>query len=187
VQVQEFSGRQGKVVGVRGVDVRWTATPGGRPRCTEQPGTTFELPADLVLVAVGFVPAPAAELSQRFGLETGDGGWPVLDGNGMSTSPGVFVAGDLALGPSLVVKAIADGRRVAASVEAYLGRTVRAAASPAGAAGHAGTESERVETPGVLPTATVRVATAPKNRSDVYSTTPSVRDPEAGAVPKGYA
>ncbi|NMR20704.1 glutamate synthase subunit beta [Cellulomonas fimi] len=83
-------------------------------------GTEREIPADLVLVAMGFTGPETAELVEQTGADlTGRG--LVARGDDYATSvPGVFVAGDAGRGQSLIVWAIAEGRAAAASVDAYL-------------------------------------------------------------------
>ncbi|MGE9283194.1 glutamate synthase subunit beta [Streptomyces rochei] len=85
------------------------------------PGTVRSLPADLVLLALGFSgPDPADGLVDGLGLELGPGGTIARDGAFATNVPGVFAAGDAARGQSLVVWAIAEGRSVAAAVDRHL-------------------------------------------------------------------
>jgi len=83
-------------------------------------GTERDIPADLVLIAMGFTGPETTELAAQTGADlTGRGG--VARGEDYATSvPGVFVAGDAGRGQSLIVWAIAEGRAAAASVDAYL-------------------------------------------------------------------
>lgn len=88
-----------------------------------QPGTEEDLPADLVLVAMGFT-GPEKKGLEEWGLGFGGG---VLERNDDYTTqlPGVFVAGDAGRGQSLIVWAIAEGRAAAAAVDSHLmGETV---------------------------------------------------------------
>lgn len=83
-------------------------------------GTDFELGADLVLLAMGFVGPEKEGLLTDLGVEFTDRG-NVARGDDFSTSvPGVFVAGDMGRGQSLIVWAIAEGRAAAAAVDRYL-------------------------------------------------------------------
>ncbi|MFD8674358.1 glutamate synthase subunit beta [Streptomyces seoulensis] len=85
------------------------------------PGTERVLPADLVLLALGFSgPDRADGLIGQLGLETEPRGTLARDGEFGTNVPGVFAAGDAARGQSLVVWAIAEGRAVAAAVDRYL-------------------------------------------------------------------
>ncbi|MFJ4031715.1 glutamate synthase subunit beta [Streptomyces griseoluteus] len=84
-------------------------------------GTERVLPADLVLLALGFSgPDRADGLIDQLGLETEPRGTLARDGEFGTNVPGVFAAGDAARGQSLVVWAIAEGRAVAAAVDRYL-------------------------------------------------------------------
>ena len=120
VLTQEFVAPDGVLSSVRGVGVEWTADESGKRGFTETEGTSFELPADLVLIAAGFTKEGNAGVLAEFGVETDDAGTPVLDDNNMSNMSGVFVAGDLRMGASLVVRAISDGRHAAEGMDRYL-------------------------------------------------------------------
>lgn len=84
------------------------------------PGTDFEYPADLVLLAMGFTGAQQAGLCADLGVEFTDRGTVDRDGTYATTVDGVFVAGDMGRGQSLIVWAIAEGRAAAAAVDRYL-------------------------------------------------------------------
>ena len=85
-----------------------------------KPGTEREIPADLVLLALGYQGAEHAPLHEQVGLGI-DGARNLERDRDYSTSvPGVFVAGDAGRGASLIVWAIAEGRAVAAEVDRYL-------------------------------------------------------------------
>jgi glutamate synthase (NADPH/NADH) small chain len=121
VSVTEFLGTDGQVTGLRGVEVQWqTPAEGGRPVMCEQPGTAFEEDVDLVLLAMGFTGFKPNRVVDDLGLKADERGAMVRDKNAMTNVPGVFVAGDMALGASLVVRAIADGVEVARSILGYL-------------------------------------------------------------------
>lgn len=83
-------------------------------------GTEREIPADLVLVAMGFSGPETASLSEQIGVGLTDRGLVARDEDFATTVPGVFVAGDAGRGQSLVVWAIAEGRAAAAAVDTYL-------------------------------------------------------------------
>jgi glutamate synthase (NADPH) small chain len=87
----------------------------------ELPGTELELPCDLVLLAMGFVGPERTGLASELGLALDPRGNIVTDRSGATNVPKVFAAGDASRGQSLVVWAIADGRRVAEGVHAALG------------------------------------------------------------------
>jgi glutamate synthase (NADPH/NADH) small chain len=83
-------------------------------------GTERELPAQLVLLAMGFTGVQREGAVGALGLELDGRGNVVRDGEFMSTVPGVFVAGDAGRGQSLIVWAIAEGRAAAGAVDAWL-------------------------------------------------------------------
>lgn len=86
----------------------------------EVPGTTRTWPAQLVLLAMGFLGPQTEGLISQLGLTLHTKGLVAVDANKMTNVPGVFAAGDIERGQSLVVWAIADGRKAAASVDKYL-------------------------------------------------------------------
>ena len=87
-------------------------------------GSDFELEADLVLLAMGFVGPEKPGLLTDLGVELTDRGNVARDDDFQTSVPGVFVAGDMGRGQSLIVWAIAEGRAAAAGVDRYLmGRT----------------------------------------------------------------
>ncbi|MFR9804682.1 glutamate synthase subunit beta [Pseudonocardia sp. RS010] len=88
-------------------------------------GTEREIPADLVLLAMGFVGPEKGKLLSELGVELDERGNVARDQNYMSSVDGVFVAGDMGRGQSLIVWAISEGRSAAAGVDAFLtGRDV---------------------------------------------------------------
>jgi glutamate synthase (NADPH/NADH) small chain len=107
-----FTGN-GRVQQLHGVRV------GPPPKFEPIPGTEFTMEADLVLIAMGFV-GPVRSVLDQLGVEIDSRGNVATDANNMSSEPGVFAAGDMRRGQSLVVWAIAEGRKTAASVDAYL-------------------------------------------------------------------
>ncbi|HLT09483.1 MAG TPA: glutamate synthase subunit beta [Micromonosporaceae bacterium] len=118
--VQEFLGDdEGRVRAVRVVDVR-ISTEGGF-RIDELPGTERELQADLVLLAIGFGGTEPSPMLGQLGIGRGRRGTIDSDSQWQTETPGVFVAGDMRRGPSLIVWAIAEGRSAAAAVHRYLG------------------------------------------------------------------
>ena len=130
--VQEFLGTpEGKLRAVRVIDVE-IQTQGGF-KVVELPGTERELPADLVLLAIGFGGTEPGPHLAQLGLERGPRGTLTTDATWQTEVPGVFVAGDARRGPSLIVWAIAEGRSAAAAVHTYLGTpgTLPAPVTPA--------------------------------------------------------
>ena len=92
----------------------------GRLTFKPVPGTDFELPADLVLLAMGFTGAEGKGLVSDLGLAMTPRGTVQRDASWMTSVPGVFVTGDMQRGQSLIVWAIADGRSTARGVDTWL-------------------------------------------------------------------
>jgi glutamate synthase (NADPH/NADH) small chain len=122
VLTKGFRGENGRVKELHGVEVDWlpAETPGGRPRMVERPGTAFSQPVDLVLLAMGFLGPTQTGLLADLGVAFNERGAVQRDENYMTSVPGVFVAGDMTRGASLVVWAIWEGREAARSVHRYL-------------------------------------------------------------------
>ncbi|GAA4305615.1 glutamate synthase subunit beta [Klenkia terrae] len=87
---------------------------------TKVEGTERELPADLVFLAMGFTGAQKEGLVEGLGVDVDGRGNVVRDAEFMSSVPGVFVAGDMGRGQSLIVWAIAEGRAAAGAVDSWL-------------------------------------------------------------------
>lgn len=83
-------------------------------------GTQHVIPADLVILALGFTGPEPAGLNEQAGIDFDDRGNVARDGYYMTNTPGVFAAGDAGRGQSLIVWAIAEGRSCAAAVDKYL-------------------------------------------------------------------
>jgi len=95
----------------------------GRSRRDGRQGEPFVLEADLVLLAVGFAGPDHVDLLDDLGVRRDPAGRVLRDGGYLTDTPGVFAAGDVGRGASLVVWAIAEGRSVAAAVDRFLGGT----------------------------------------------------------------
>jgi glutamate synthase (NADPH) small chain len=93
---------------------------GPAPKFEPIPGSEFTMEADLVLIAMGFVGPVRNGMIEQLGVKLDARGNVATDQNYLSSVPGVFAAGDMRRGQSLVVWAIAEGRNAAASVDAYL-------------------------------------------------------------------
>jgi glutamate synthase (NADPH/NADH) small chain len=105
----------GKVKALRLVEVKR-----GEKGFDPVPGTEKEIPADLVLLAMGFVGPEKGKLLTDLDVDLDQRGNVARDDSYMSSVDGVFVAGDMGRGQSLIVWAIAEGRSAAAGVDAYL-------------------------------------------------------------------
>jgi NADPH-dependent glutamate synthase beta subunit-like oxidoreductase len=120
-------GADGKVVGFQGIGIRWKEPGLFVPSNAEDiPGTEFRLVADSVIEAIG-----QGVLDRFEGVETDDRGLIVIDPETMATSAaGVFAAGDIVSGGATAVRAVAEGKRAAAGIAAYLARLSGRAAPP---------------------------------------------------------
>ncbi|MXV98445.1 MAG: glutamate synthase subunit beta [Acidimicrobiaceae bacterium] len=92
----------------------------GRMQFDPIPGTEEEMPAEMVLLAMGFVGPERGPLIEQFGVELDDRGNVARDENWATSVEGTYVCGDMGRGQSLIVWAIAEGRACAAAVDAYL-------------------------------------------------------------------
>jgi glutamate synthase (NADPH/NADH) small chain len=96
------------------------ARVGPPPKFEPIPGTEFTMEADLILIAMGFMGPVRNGMIEQLGVKLDSRGNVATDQNNMSSVPGIFAAGDMRRGQSLVVWAIAEGRKAAVSVDAYL-------------------------------------------------------------------
>jgi glutamate synthase (NADPH/NADH) small chain len=118
IATKEFVGDGGKVKALNAVRLEWKDG-----KMSEMPGSGFTLPADLVLLAMGFV-SPVQSILEGFGVERdarGNASAPT-DGKGSyaTSAAKVFAAGDMRRGQSLVVWAIREGRQCARAVDEFL-------------------------------------------------------------------
>jgi glutamate synthase (NADPH/NADH) small chain len=120
IATKELIGEAGHVKRLKAVEVDWLKAPDGRWQMKERSGTEIELEAELVLLAMGFVGPRKNRLLDDLDIPLTARGAVEVDENHMTKVPAVFAAGDMALGQSLVVKAIADGRKTAQGIIRYL-------------------------------------------------------------------
>jgi glutamate synthase (NADPH/NADH) small chain len=119
ISTKRFSGTNGRVEKLHGVRVEWVQD-NGKMSMKEVPGSEFELECDLVLLALGFVGPEKKGPIEELGLKLTERGNVWADDNKMTSVPGVFTAGDMRRGQSLIVWAIAEGRQAARGVDLYL-------------------------------------------------------------------
>ncbi len=121
VATKRFEGRQGKVEKLVAVRVEWQKGADGQTRMVEVPGSEFELAADLVLLAMGFVSPVQGGLLAQLGVACDARSNVRANTDDYRTSvDGVFAAGDMRRGQSLVVWAIREGRQCARAVDLFL-------------------------------------------------------------------
>jgi glutamate synthase (NADPH/NADH) small chain len=125
VQTKRLLG-EGQVQAIEIADIRFVPQPERRPpKIEEFPGTVRTLPADLVLLAMGFVGPERDGMLAELAVDIDGRGNVAVDENQQTSIPGVFAAGDMARGQSLVVWAIMEGRQAARGVDRFLmGETV---------------------------------------------------------------
>jgi glutamate synthase (NADPH/NADH) small chain len=121
VSTKEILGDEdGKVRALRLVEVAPAVGVSGQGGFAEVEGTEREIPAQLVLLAMGFLGPQSEGVVEQLGVELDDRSNIKRDKAFMTSVPGVFAAGDAGRGQSLIVWAIAEGRSAAAGVDAYL-------------------------------------------------------------------
>jgi glutamate synthase (NADPH/NADH) small chain len=114
ISTVRFTGKGGRVRQLHGVRV------GAPPKFEPQPGTEFTIPADLVLLAMGFLGPVRHGMIEQFGVKLDARGNVATDERHVTSVAGVFAAGDMRRGQSLVVWAITEGRRAAQDIDLYL-------------------------------------------------------------------
>jgi glutamate synthase (NADPH) small chain len=92
----------------------------GRRKPRSIPGSEFTMPVDVVLIAFGFDPMPIFAAGNSDKIDVNNWAGVVVDGNQMTSVPGIFAGGDLVRGPDLVVRAVGDSRKAAAGINRYL-------------------------------------------------------------------
>jgi glutamate synthase (NADPH/NADH) small chain len=121
VATKRFEGSGGKVEKLIAARVAWQKEPNGQMVMREVPGTEFEMKADLVLLAMGFLGPVQTGLLEQLGVVKDPRGNVAADTENYRTSlPKVFAAGDMRRGQSLVVWAIREGRQCARAVDEFL-------------------------------------------------------------------
>jgi glutamate synthase (NADPH/NADH) small chain len=113
--------RAGKAPGVKAVRMHLGRRDiSGRQTPQEMPGSDYNVPGDLVIAALGFDPEPLPERWKAQELSTLRSGLVMIDKSMRTSLPGVFAAGDITRGASLVVWALKEGRDAADAIHAYL-------------------------------------------------------------------
>ncbi|MCE5301114.1 MAG: glutamate synthase subunit beta [Spirochaetia bacterium] len=122
VNTKEFKGENGTVKSVMCSLVKWEfQAPGSRPVMKECKESDFEIKTDMVILSMGFTNPEKAGLLEGLNVAFDARGNIERDSNTFATSVnGVFAGGDAARGPSLIVWAFSEGRKMAEAVDAYL-------------------------------------------------------------------
>jgi glutamate synthase (NADPH/NADH) small chain len=120
ILTREFVGdSNGRLTGLRVVDIAWGANAQGKMGYQEVPGTERTLPCELALLAVGFIGAEKGGMIDELKIELDERG-NIKTQNYMTSREGTFAAGDIRRGQSLVVWAISEGREAARAVDMWL-------------------------------------------------------------------
>ncbi|WP_289043867.1 glutamate synthase subunit beta [uncultured Olleya sp.] len=121
ISTKAFIGdKKGNLTGLKTVEVEWIFTPGERPQLKEVPNTEKEWKCDIALLALGFTGAEKT-LAEQFGLNMDFRTNIEASTKDYKTNiPGVFAAGDMRRGQSLIVWAISEGRQAAYHIDTYL-------------------------------------------------------------------
>jgi glutamate synthase (NADPH/NADH) small chain len=121
VATKRFEGRDGRVEKLVGARIAWQKDEKGQMVMREVPGSEFEIKADLVLLAMGFLgPVHRGMLTALDVAKDGRGNVAADTENYRTSLPKVFAAGDMRRGQSLVVWAIREGRQCARAVDEFL-------------------------------------------------------------------
>ena len=123
ILTKSFTGTNGQLEKLHGIRVDWAPDENGRFQMSEIVGSEFEIEADLVLLAMGFIHPEHNGMIEQLGLDLDDRGNVKVNANKMTSIPKVFSGGDMVRGQSLVVWAIAEGREVARGIDDYLSGT----------------------------------------------------------------
>jgi glutamate synthase (NADPH/NADH) small chain len=123
VLTKRFTGADGKVTGLEAVEVDWSQPDeNGRRQMTERPGTEFQMPVDLVILALGFLGPRRSSLLEDLGVELTEAGLVRTDASYQTSTAGVFCVGDMEVGPLHVVRAISAGQTAAESIDRMFSR-----------------------------------------------------------------
>ena len=120
VLTKSFTGSNGQVEQLHAVHVEFADDGTGRKVMREIADSGFTLPADLVLLAMGFLGPERKGMLEQLGVAINERGNVATNAEKMTNVPGIFAAGDMARGQSLVVWAIREGRQAARFVDKYL-------------------------------------------------------------------
>ena len=121
ILTKKFTGENGVLKKLHGVRLEWgEPDENGRPQMIEVGGSEFEIETDYVFLALGFLHPQHEGTVKELGLDLDPRGNVKTDSNKMTNTPGVFAAGDMSRGQSLVVWALAEGREAARGIDEYL-------------------------------------------------------------------
>ncbi|MDO8519870.1 MAG: glutamate synthase subunit beta [Deltaproteobacteria bacterium] len=121
ILTKKLIGESGHLKKLHAVKLEWvTPANGGRPSFKEIPGSEFTIDCDLLLLAMGFTGPEKKGAIEELGVKLDERGNVFTDETKMTSVPGIFAAGDMRRGQSLIVWAIAEGRQCAKAMDQYL-------------------------------------------------------------------
>jgi len=126
ILTKRLSGTNGCLEKLHAIRLQWSKDPqSGQMKMSEIAGSEFDMECDLLLLAMGFLGPVKKGMLEELGVAVDARGNVIADANKMTSLPGVFTAGDMTRGQSLVVWAIHEGRAAAQGVHQYLTTKVR--------------------------------------------------------------
>jgi glutamate synthase (NADPH/NADH) small chain len=123
IMTKRLVGQAGAVRALEAVRIDMELGPDGRKRPIERPGSELTIPADMVVLAIGFSGPDLSGAADELGLRLDKRGNVAVGPDFATAADGVYCAGDAMRGASLIVWAIADGRRAARAIDRYLARS----------------------------------------------------------------
>ncbi len=121
VMTEEFIGENNRVNKLRCAGARIETLPGGGIKISRVPGSDFIIEADMVILALGFAGTGKSGVIEQLGLTPDTRGNLPTDSSFMTSREGIFAAGDVRKGQSLIIHAIAEGRECAGHINRFLG------------------------------------------------------------------
>jgi glutamate synthase (NADPH) small chain len=122
IMTRRLIGQGGRVSALEAVRIDMVKGPDGRKRPVERPDGGLTIPTDLVILAIGFAGPDLGAAAAELGLHLDQRGNVAVDASFATGADGVYCAGDAMRGASLIVWAIADGRKAARAIDRYLAR-----------------------------------------------------------------
>ncbi|MEA2011937.1 MAG: glutamate synthase subunit beta [Verrucomicrobiota bacterium] len=121
IMSKNFEGKNNSITKLNAVKVKWQTNEHGLPdKMKEIPNSDLSFDTDLILLAMGFTGPDIKKLTKALNLKTDESGKIIIDKSAMTSANGVFTTGDISSGPSLVVRAMADGRKVAENIHNFI-------------------------------------------------------------------
>ncbi|EKD41284.1 MAG: Glutamate synthase [NADPH] small chain, (NADPH-GOGAT), partial [uncultured bacterium] len=120
ILTKKLTGENGVLKKLHGIHLEWTKDSTGKTNFKEIPGSEFTWDVDLLFIAMGFVGPEKNPLLNMLDVALDARGNVKTDDKKMTSVAGIFAAGDMRRGQSLIVWAIAEGRQCAKAIDEYL-------------------------------------------------------------------